>query len=268
MKLSLGQAWDETKAMLARNGSLIAVVALALLVLPGALTGLFAPPRPDAPEPSTAMGVLGLVTTLIGLAGQLAISRIALGPSVTVGEAIRIGFVRLPAFFGAMLLVALPIVLFVLTPLMIAGGGELPDDPPPALALMLLLVFPLVVYVLVRLLPITPLAVDSRLGPVGLLRQSWGLTKGHAGRLFLLVLLVLLAGIVLVVGLGGGLGAVTILFLGAPEPGNFSALIIALVTQLLNAVVSVVFGIMIARLYVQLTQSAAPAASVPHAGEH
>lgn len=265
MKLSLGQAWDETKAVLARDGSLIAAVALALLVLPGTLAGLFAPPRPDAPEPSTAMSLLGFVTTLIGLAGQLAISRIALGPSVTVGQAIRIGFARLPVFFAAMLLVALPIVL-LLVPVLIAGEGRLPEEPSPGLALLVLLLAPIVVYVLVRLLPVTPLAVDSRLGPVGLLRQSWALTKGRAGRLFLLVLLVLLAGTVLLIGLGGGVGAVTILLLGAPEPGNLSALIVALVTQLLNAVVSVVFGVMVSRLYVQLTSSRASAASVPDAG--
>ena len=34
-KLSISQAWDETRLILARDGKLIAAVALALFVLPG-----------------------------------------------------------------------------------------------------------------------------------------------------------------------------------------------------------------------------------------
>ena len=44
--LSISQAWDETRLILARDGKLIAAVALALFVLPGIVLDVAVPEMP------------------------------------------------------------------------------------------------------------------------------------------------------------------------------------------------------------------------------
>jgi hypothetical protein len=130
MRLSIGQAWSETKEVLRRDGSLIAVVALALLVIPGTLVGLAAPATAaSAQQGASWTGALALLSGLIGLAGQIAISRIALGPPLTVGQAVGTGFRRLPAFFLSALLWISPSVLG--TAAVLAASGADFTNPSP-----------------------------------------------------------------------------------------------------------------------------------------
>ena len=77
--LSLSQAWDETKAIIMRDGRLFASVALALVALPAAIEGLVSPRGMDASAPWWVDAVM-IVASLIALAGQLALIRLALGP--------------------------------------------------------------------------------------------------------------------------------------------------------------------------------------------
>ena len=51
MTLSISKAWDETKAILVRDGRLIGAVALALFVLPGLVLDLAYPVTPPATLP-------------------------------------------------------------------------------------------------------------------------------------------------------------------------------------------------------------------------
>jgi len=98
-KLSLSRAWDETKNVLARDGKLIAAVGLALVVFPQTLAGLFAPQEgQDAARGS--MWVLTL-SIIVAIVAQAALNRLAIGPSTTVGEAIRRAFRRTPALLAA-----------------------------------------------------------------------------------------------------------------------------------------------------------------------
>lgn len=275
MRLSIGQAWSETKEVLRRDGSLIAVVALALLVLPGTLVGLAEPATAaTARQGGDWTGALALVSGLIGLAGQIAISRIALGPPLTVGQAIGTGFRRLPAFFLSALLWIAPFVIAV-TGLLAASGADFsnPSAPlpeaSPTIGLAILALMILFLIVAVHMLFTTPAAAGERsLGPIGLLKRSWSLSRGHGLKLFGLLLLVILAAVVLVVGLGSALASVFLLLLGDPEPFNLSALFVALVQQLLNAIISVSLAVLIARCYAQLMGEREPSASVPHVGHH
>ena len=108
MKLSIGQAWDETKAVFRADGGPILAIALALSVLPGAILETMAPTNLRTTDTPGWVSVIGLLVALLSLASQLAVSRIALGPPTTVGEALAHAFRRMPALFGGLFLVILP----------------------------------------------------------------------------------------------------------------------------------------------------------------
>ncbi|GAA4004663.1 hypothetical protein [Sphingomonas humi] len=267
MKLSIGQAWDETKAVFRADGGAISAVALALTVLPGTILETVAPSSQRAAETAWYVSLLGLAAALLSLAGQLAISRIALGPSTTVGAAIGHGFRRVPALFGALFLLFLPIAL-VGAALIYPQLGGIQNDPskmPSSALLTTLLVIVVFFFLLVRMLFITPLAADRDLNSIQLLKEAWGLSKGRFWKLFVMVLLLALVALIILGALGGALSAVVILALGAIEPGNTSALLVALIQQLMAAFVSVLFVVVVCRLYRQ-AESGGTWASVPHAG--
>lgn len=275
MKLSVGQAWGEATAVLKRDGGIIATVALALLVLPGALVGVAAPPG-SALANSRWAGLLVLVSTLIAFAGQIAIARIALGPPLTVGQAIGLGFQRFLSFFLAWILWLLPFMLAIglvigatgIDPAALSANSASPPPQVPAWAsiAVLVLVIALIV-VAARMLLLTPTAAAERLGPIALLKRSWQLSRGHAFKLFGLLVLLGLLFVALVLGLGSALGSVVVLAFGQPQAFSISALLLALFEGLLSAVISVFSAVLLARIYAQLTGGEA-SASVPHAGAH
>jgi hypothetical protein len=274
MKLSIGQAWSEATAVLRRDGGLIATVALALLVLPGALVGIIAPPGSTGEEGGPA-GILVLIATLIAFAGQIAIARIALGPALTVGQAIGLGFQRFLSFFAAWILWLLPFILVVAL-ILTAGGVDVealsasnsgtPPSVPGWVSLAIALLMIMLIVVAARMLLLTPAAAAERLGPVGLLKRSWQLSRGHSLKLFGLLVLLGIMFVVLVLGLGSAIGTVVILALGRPEAWSISALLLALVEGVLSAVISVFSAVLLARAYAQLTGSSQASVSVPDAG--
>lgn len=263
MKLSIGQAWDEAKGVFRADGGAITAIALALTVLPGAILETVSPSNTRTVETPWWVGVLGLAVALIGLASQIAISRIALGSSTTVGGALKLAFQRLPALFGALFLVALP---FLILGFLAVGGAVNPNNLPPAQAVALLVLLLAGLFVLIRLLFMTPLAADHQDNSIALIRSAWRLSKGHFLKLFGLILLLMLVALLLLGALGGALSTVVLLALGSIEAGSLSALLVALIQQGLGAAVSVLFVVLICRLYVQATGGTAGSVSVPHAG--
>src|SRR5256885_7186342 len=111
-KMSISLAWDESRAVLARDGKLLGTVALALFVLPGIILDLSMPEAAvgEFPPAGPWMAVAG-VAILVSLIGQLAIIRLAMGPHLTVGEAIGHGARRLLPYVAAVLLWGLPIIV-------------------------------------------------------------------------------------------------------------------------------------------------------------
>src|SRR3954453_17946139 len=97
--LSLSKAWDDTRDIFVRDGGLLISVALALFVFPETIVGLLMPPVGTTMSvPGRAIWIIG---ALIGLLGQLALVRLALGPSTTVGDSIRHGARRFLPTVGA-----------------------------------------------------------------------------------------------------------------------------------------------------------------------
>ncbi|UUR09254.1 hypothetical protein [Sphingomonas glaciei] len=265
MKLSIGQAWDEAKGVFRADGKAIFAVALALTVLPGAILETISPSGLRSQEVPWWIALFGLISALLSLTSQIAISRIAIGYPATVGEVLALAFRRLPALFGALLLAILPFAL-MLTALGMSQGADLtPATVPPGLAGAVSLILLVGIFVLIRLLFLTPLAADRGGGPIALLKEAWQLSRGHFLKLLGLILIMALVAALLVWGLGSALSTVVLVALGPIAAGNVSAALVALIQQGLAAIVSVLFVVVVCRLYVQAT-GGGTVASVPHAG--
>lgn len=268
--LSVSKAWDETKAIVARDGQLFVAVALALVALPTAVTGVITPSSAANVNTALWIDVLIIACSLIALAGQLALIRLAIGPSIAVGAAIAHGLRRMPIYFLAVLLicivlaaVAIPLA-FVLT----AAGVQVDPARPewsPALAIGVLAYFAFACFIGVRMLMAAPAASAEHIGPITTIRRSWSLTTGHWWQLFAFLLMFFIGAIVLLLAINSAVGLAATIALGPVKPMSASALVVALIQSLASAAVSTLFAVMLARVYVQLAGGGAQA-SVPSSG--
>ena len=258
-KLSISKAWDESRQVLRQDGKLLGTVGLALIVLPGTVQALVAPVTPPGqlPEPGTWL-VVALVAIIVGLIGQLAIVRLAIGPQTSVGDAIGHGARRMPVYLAAMLMWVVPILL-----VMVLLASSLRDGNPSGIGVLVFFLLALLaLYLAVRLIISSAVTSAENIGPVGVLRRSWALTGGNWWRLFGFMVLFLIAVMLVMIAVGALIGIVVGLAIGAPEPMSIGALIIALVTQLIVAAVTVVFLVMVARIYTQLAGTSENVAEV------
>jgi hypothetical protein len=261
-KLSISKAWDETREVLRRDGKLLATVALALIVLPGVVQNMVAP-TPVAgqlPEAGPWMIVL-LVTLLIGLIGQLALVRLATGPQTTVGEAITHGARRVLVYVAVAVIVLVPLA-FAIVALML-WSKKTGEAPGAALAMLVLL--GLFIYLFVRFIISMAVTSAEPIGPIAVIQRTWSITRGNWWRLFGFVVLYIVAALLVMVAIGTMIGIIVGIVLGPAEPMSVAALLITLVTQIAVSAVTVVFVVMIARMYLQLAHHGAEA-SVPSSG--
>lgn len=268
--LSISRAWDETKAIITRDGRLFISVALALVALPATITGLLNPKGMGASTPLW-VDIVVLVASLIALAGQLALIRLALGPSITVGGAIAHGMRRMPIYLlaGILIVAALFIAAIPFALVLVAMGVPLPAanvPTSPPLLIAALLYFALVCFVAVRMLMAAPVASAQLAGPIAIVRRSWDLTRGNWWRLFGFLVLFFIAALVVLAGAGAATGVVVRILVGAIEPLSASALIVAIVQAALNTLLTIVFAVMLARFYVQLAGRGEAEAGVPRTG--
>jgi hypothetical protein len=278
-QLSISKAWDETAVVLARDGRLFASVALALIVFPATVLGAFYPGGLGAvmytAMKTSSLGLTGLVMLvfLVILAGQLAITRLAIGPSITVGGAISHAVRRLPSYvgvallLGAALLVAIIIGAAIIAMTVNAQVSEEELARSPAVAVVVLLVFALYLFLLTRVISVAAaVTATEELGPLRIIRRAWTLTSGHFLRLFGFIVLFLIGTTVAIFAVVSVVGLGTRMLLGEMEPMSASALVLALVAGILNGAVVVVFAVMLSRIYLQLTGAAGAQPSVPSSG--
>jgi hypothetical protein len=258
-KLSISRAWDETREIFRRDGNLLVAVALALIVLPGVVVGLIGPQTSGTEQVSGGIQILRLVAALITLVGQLALIRLALGPSTTVGNAIGHGFKRFPYALGAFIILIL-ILLIILVPVGMVGALLSGVDPAsmssarptgPA-ALLILLVLLVTLAVSVRFTLLSPVSSAESIGPIAIIRRCWELTKGHYWRLLGLAVLLLIAFIVLVMVAGLIGGILARLVSSDITPFSAAALIVALIGGIAQGAFSILASVMLARVYAQL----------------
>jgi hypothetical protein len=260
--LSISRAWDETKAIVAREGHLLAAVALALVVLPQLVLAVVGVPMGMQATPASQ--VIYIAAVLLGFVAQIALNRLAIGPSVRVADAITQGFARvLPVFLvlaGVMIIVGIVAVIVAML-LSAAGVGVLPaaGKQPPASLLILLVLLTAVATAIFQL--VFPLAAVETGNPLRLFTRSWQLGRGHYLRLLAFILTVFVALALVAALMQVGVGTVILLLLGRPTPGSLSALLVGIVAGVIQAGFTVIVAVMQARIYVQL------AGIREHAGE-
>ena len=270
--LSISKAWEESKTRIAADGRLMAVVAAALIVLPGLIVEVISPSsiRTDS---SVLESVLVLISALLGLIGQLSIIRLAVTPAVSVGEAISHGARRMPIYLVAAILLTIGFIVAMIPFVLVALAAGVPFDSSseqaflqsPVALLLSLLYFALLIFVAIRMLMSSPVASEEDAGPVQILRRSWDLTRGHWLRLFGFIVLFVVGALVLLAAVNWAVTAVSVILFGAIAPMSLSALLVGLFDSIVNGAVTVFLAVMLARIYLQLTGRTA-GASVPRSG--
>ena len=265
-KLSISAAWDESKVILARDGGLFGAVALALIVLPQVILAVVG--SPVGAEATALTRLVYFLVLCLGLVAQIALNRLAIGPSTTVKDAISQGLIRVLPVFLVMLLVllAVAVVAAVLTMILSAAGIETMSkvgQPSPSLLLTLVFLMALAFAVLQLVFPV---AATETGNPLRLASRSWQLSRGNYWRLFAFVCIIFIGLGVVIIATQLGIGSVVVLLLGPPHPGSMSALVIGLVAGLIQATFTVVTAVMLARMYLQLAGRTEAQASVPNSG--
>lgn len=263
-RLSISRAWDESRAVLARDGKLIGTVALALFVLPGILLNLIMPTtRSSGSEPNPWL-LVALIPILISLVGQLSIIRLAMGPHISVGEAIAHGGRRILYYAGAVLVWTVPFML--IGSALYAMVGKDPQHPSAGAALGLLAVTAIGVFLAVRFILISAVASGEPVGPIAILRRSWDLTAGNWWRLFGFLLLCMIAAMALLFAVQSVAALIARMLFGDVSQLSVGGLLVSIAGQLVSGFVSVILFVMLARIYVQLAQPTHADVGVPNSG--
>src|SRR5205809_4335301 len=175
--LSISTAWEETQAILARDGQLFFSVAMALVVLPQVVLAVVGSPM--AQDASALSRAVYVAVILLGLVAQVALNRLAIGPAVTVRESISQGLVALIplVLVLALVLVAIAVAAGVISIALGAAGVPIvrtAGQPTPALILVLLALTALVFAMMQLLFPVA--AVETR-NPIHMLPRVWHLAR-------------------------------------------------------------------------------------------
>ena len=270
--LSISKAWDETRARVAADGRLMAVIAAALLLLPQAIVAVVAPPAELSGEsPSSTANILALIAGIIGIVGQIALIRLALVPGTSVGESIQHGLKRLLPMIGAVLIICIVVFLVAMVVLLAVGGATGLEAAETGAATRSVFIAAAVITLLAlflspKLLMMMPVATAERGGPVHIVKRSWTLSSGHYLRLLGFMLLILIAAVIIVVAVQFVLGAALVAAFGELDPLGPGALVYALLFGAAQAALAVLISVMLARIYAQLSGGDAPDVSVPNSG--
>lgn len=255
--LSITAAWNEAEAFVRREARLLFPIAFMLVALPTAVLQLVTP-RADPgqlPPPGSWLLFLALATVTSAI-GSLALTHLALQPGASVAEALQRGARRFIMLIGAGILVVVGAFL-ALVPLILALGavGMAGPGAGPSAALTLLVVIVAASVALLlsaRLLLVTPVAAAEDVGPIGMLRRSWDLTRPHFWKLLKFVLLILVVFVVVSMVVFLLAGMVILALAGPPQPGSLGAFLAVLAAAALNMVFAVYVAALHARIYRQL----------------
>lgn len=270
-RVSISRAWDETKAVIGRDGRLLAAVSLALIALPSTISTLIDPESGMGENGGTlASALVVLAMSVVAMVGQLALIRLAIGPSVSVGGAIGHAARRAPVYLGSVILIILGLLLLAvpIIAVLTAMGITVEEGTPPSGAAWaaILLFIVVAVFVGTRMLMTSSVASAENAGPVQILKRSWALTRGNTGRLLGFLLMFMVALVVVLSVIGVMIGLLSAALLGKAQPFSLAALLVGLVQGVATAAATVIFAVMLARIYLQLAGDPAAEVSVPSSG--
>lgn len=262
-KLSITNAWNETTRFVQANFGPLLLIVFAFQVLPLIAVQFFVqdPLLSGGVNPATVdraqiaaflarMFPIIVILGILGLIGTLAVMALALGRGETVGDAFSLALRRLLPFLGASLLLVLAMMVAAVPLSVVAAAGG-----PGAKALATLVLLAFLLFILVRMLLMSPVAVAEKAGPVEMLGRTWRLTSGHFWKLLGFVLLLVIAFLVISLAANAIFGILVALIFGPPEPRSLSALLGLLFNGVLSAGFTIVYLSMIARIYVQLSSA-------------
>jgi Membrane domain of glycerophosphoryl diester phosphodiesterase len=258
MQFDSSKAWNEAAQSVAANRDVLLALAGVFMVLPLFALAVFVP-QPDPPagaKPEQLLELVGafysktwpayLAAALVNMVGSLAMLALFTDPGrPTVGQAIRLGAMGTPSVIAAQLLMGMGLALAAMIPVGLASMLGVPALAVVAVAAALALA----VWIWVRLALITPAVMVDRLkNPIKAMQRSWQLTKGNAGRLLAFLVLVGIAFLVSILIVQMVIGLVLSLIM----PGEAATVGTALVSAVLQAVMSVYFVGVIAASHHQL----------------
>lgn len=265
--LSVENAFLWAQRFIVREWRLVLPVAFAFLALPPLTLDLLMPQSvplilaaaTQTNNPALAMGVmrwllpLVLAIFLIGAGGGLAITALALVPEISVREALTLALRRVGVLISSLLLIVVGELAVVTAIGVVAGFARL--TPVGLQSLLLGATAGVALFVAIRLVPLVPLIVRRRIGPISAIRESWLMTAGAFWRVFGAVGVYLIGSLVVIVALSAGIGAILLLFgkaVGAPELG---VALNAVFGRGLAALVGLGFHLLAAAIFRQLDQS-------------
>lgn len=229
-KFDSSRAWREANRAVAANRDVLLVLAGVFFMLPW-LAFMLLVPEPNIDPSATpadavkAMaaflrehGIWLLALSLAQSAGALTVMALCADPArLTVAESIRRGLVSVVPYFAALCLFALGFVFAAGLLGTVATVGGKGGEMLVGLALNLVLI-----YAMVRLVMVGPVvAVERTFQPWRVLIRAWRLTRANFGRIFLFLLLLVIASqvamAVVSMVVGGGIGLVA-----GPEAGRLA----------------------------------------------
>lgn len=269
MALSISKAWDETRAILAKDGKLVVITVAALVMLPVALNTMInpAPAMPAEATQARSGSPLGLLVLFISLIGQVAVTAIGLKAGTSVGDAIGIGARKFLPVLGAALLLFLPMLVLLMILLAAAfGSGEIlaiqqqlaAGQIDGSLVLVILVWAALFLIIAVRVCLTVPVAIAETSNPLTMIKRSWVVTRGHFWKIFGFILLLVIATLVVMFAASSVFGIIVALTAGTPEPMSLAGLLLGLLAGAVQAAFVAVYMLMLARIYVQLAPAPAP----------
>lgn len=182
--VSLSAAWTETVAFIQRECGLLIPLVLLFMAVPLALMMYVIPvelrqmtpgaPPPDISLQPSALLVMG-IGALVIVVGALSCYALAMKPGISLREALVLGFRRMPHALAAGMIIGVGLGI----PLVLLGAAS------QALASLYLTAATL--FFSVKFLFLNALIVGVPAGPVEAIKLSWNLTRGNAGRILLLV---------------------------------------------------------------------------------
>lgn len=252
------RAWNEAVELMKANRDLLLALAGVFVVLPAFALAIFWPP----PQPAAGVSPEALLATmseyyqqaapaligasLIHSAGTLAMLALMIHQSrPTVGEAIKLGFIRMPIVIVAQIILGTAVGAMLLVPILLGGAAG-----SAALAVLgVLAAIGLGIWAMVRLALIPPAVVAEPIAnPMVALRRSWRLTEGNGARLLVFFLLILIAFLIAMLLLEGAVGTLFAIMFGS-GPAMLASTLAATCAQ---AAMTVCFTAAIAASYRQL----------------
>ncbi|MCW4461797.1 hypothetical protein OK349_08750 [Sphingomonas sp. BT-65] len=229
--ISMGTVWDRTAEFLSDNLGTILPIALTAIFVPAAISGSLGElNRGATPGLAAGLGLASLLLAVVTFWGQLAITALALDPSLGKG-AVPAATRRLPAgllvmivLLLAALLLAIPVgVILALNGVDFSAAtpGAMPQVPPAAalwVTLYVLALLPVLLWLAARLAVVLPALVGERLA-IGAIPRSWRLTGGVALKIVGVLILYAVVATVASLAATTAFGAVITLVAGRGEDG-------------------------------------------------